>query len=190
MPKLVSPDIRWRDSYVEALREGLHLEPKSEEYISLIETDFDEYLRQRYDVSKPYINPDGSSSTRVPHSDFWLVEGDRFLGMINVRHHLNDNLLKFGGHIGYAVRASERRKGYGALMLQLALPKVKALGLDKVLLTCNDDNEGSARIIEGAGGVLENVVDMPGAPAKRRYWINLASAPVAGKRPAGPSQGR
>jgi predicted acetyltransferase len=174
MPKLVSPDICYKDSFVAAMREGLFLEPVREEKILLAETDFNEYLRQRYDLTQPHVNPDGSTSAKVPMTDFWLVEDEGFLGSLSVRHYLNDNLLKYGGHIGYAIRKSERRKGYGTLILNLALPCVKLLGLDKVLLTCNDDNAGSIRIIEGAGGVLENILPVPGsAVGKRRYWIEI-----------------
>lgn len=173
MPTLVSPHIRYRDSYAEALREGLYLQPKSEDYIRLVETDFDEYLRQRYDLSQPFIQPDGKAVKKVASTDYWLVEGDRFLGHVSVRHELPEHLLRFGGHIGYAVRKSERRKGYGALQLKLALPRVKKeLGLERVLLTCDDDNAGSIAIIEGAGGVLENKLPVEGSPVlKRRYWI-------------------
>lgn len=175
MPGLAAPHIRYRDSYVAALREGLYLQPKPEEYIRLIETDFDEYLRQRYDVSQPFIQPDGTPVPKVPSTDYWLVEGDRFLGHVSVRHTLTEPLLKYGGHIGYAVRKSERRKGYGALQLKLALPRVKEeLGLEKVLLTCDDNNLGSIAIIEGAGGVLENKLPVEGSDVlKRRYWIIL-----------------
>lgn len=174
MPDLVHPDIRWRDSYVEALREGLHLEAAKEKDIRLAETDFRKYLEERFDLSRPVTLPDGTQVRRVAQMDYWLVEGDRFLGMSSLRPELNDHLMKRGGNIGYAVRASERRKGYGDLILRLTLPKALALGLDKVLITCHDENLGSQRIIEKNGGTLRDKVKIFGiATPERRYWIDL-----------------
>ena len=70
---------------------------------------------------------------------------------------------------------SERNKGYGKKMLSLALPKAKALGLNRVLITCDETNLGSRKIIEENGGVYEDSVSQgDGLPPKRRYWIDLS----------------
>jgi predicted acetyltransferase len=175
-PQLIQPDIRYRDSYVEAMREGLHLEPAKEKDIRLAETDFRKYMEQRHDLSRVVILPDGSRARRVAQLDLWLVEGERFLGMASLRPELNKHLEKRGGNIGYAVRASERRKGYGNLILKLTLEHIRelGLGLEKVLVTCHDENLGSIRIIEKNGGVLQDKVKIPGlAVPERRYWIEL-----------------
>lgn len=175
-PRLIQPDIRYRDTYVEALREGLHLEPAREKDILLAEADFFKYMEQRHDLSRPVILPDGSRVKRVTQMDLWLVKDGRFLGMSSVRPELNPTLLKRGGNIGYAVRASERRKGYGSMILKLTLEYIRETGLilEKVLVTCHDENLGSIRIIESCGGVLQDKVRISGLDIpERRYWIAL-----------------
>lgn len=93
---------------------------------------------------------------------------ERVVGMINIRHTLNDYLLKCGGNIGYSVRPTERGKGYGKKMLSLSLPYLKALGNNRALVTCNVTNEASRRIITSNNGVYENSID-----GIERYWIEL-----------------
>ena len=93
---------------------------------------------------------------------------ERVVGMINIRHTLNDYLLKCGGNIGYSVRPTERGKGYGKKMLSLSLPYLKALGNNRALVTCNVTNEASRRIITSNNGVYENTID-----GIERYWIEL-----------------
>jgi predicted acetyltransferase len=81
-------------------------------------------------------------------------------------------LFNFGGHIGYGIRPSERKKGYASLMLSLALPIAKKVGLEKVLITCDKSNLGSARTIISNGGVLENEVREED-DIVQRYWIDI-----------------
>lgn len=116
----------------------------------------------------------GLGAKLVPSSEFWLVKGRRILGRISVRHRLNANLEIEGGHIGYDVRPSERRKGYGSLMLKLALDKARKLGLKRVLITCDTDNIASAKIIEKNGGIFErhDISPMSGKQLNQ-YWIEL-----------------
>ncbi|MFD0524752.1 GNAT family N-acetyltransferase [Paractinoplanes durhamensis] len=102
-------------------------------------------------------------------SYWWMVEGDRILGAISLRHELNDMLLDHGGHIGYGVRPSERRRGLASWALTETLVPARELGLDRVLVCCSDDNVGSARTIEKAGGVLEDI-----RADHRRYWIAIS----------------
>ena len=95
-------------------------------------------------------------------------------GIINVRHELNDYLFKYGGHIGYSILPSERRKGYAYKQLLLALEFCKELNIQKVLVTCVDYNIGSRKTIEKAGGILENNVFNPDKNVEeRRYWIDI-----------------
>ncbi|HWS42008.1 MAG TPA: GNAT family N-acetyltransferase [Pseudoflavonifractor sp.] len=96
----------------------------------------------------------------------------RLVGMIDVRHRLNAYLEQFGGHIGYSVLPSERRKGYAAEMLRLALEWCRDYGMERVLVTCDSENIASERTILSNGGVLENRVP-EGEGQTCRYWISL-----------------
>ncbi|MFF1418206.1 GNAT family N-acetyltransferase [Streptomyces sp. NPDC058280] len=104
-----------------------------------------------------------------------MVDGETYLGAIDLRHYLNPFLLEGGGHIGYSIRPSARRSGLATWALGAVLPTTPALGLDRVLLTCDDGNVGSARTIESNGGVLEDVRNTE-IGVKRRYWIVLDDA--------------
>lgn len=173
--QLIIPHTKYQQSYVDALREGLHLTQATAEDIALAEQDLDAYFKKRFDLSTPVTLPDGRQMTRVPQTDLWLVDGEKFLGISSVRHQLNDFLMQRGGHIGYAIRATERKKGYGKLILKLTLAYVKStLGLEKALVTCHDQNIGSIRIIENNGGILQDTVPIAGlAIPERRYWIKI-----------------
>ncbi len=102
----------------------------------------------------------------VPCTTFWWIEGRAYLGRIAVRHRLNEYLLEEGGHIGYDVPASARRRGHATAMLRAVLPYAASLGIEKALLTCDDDNAGSRAVIETCGGVLE---DERGGVL--RFWV-------------------
>lgn len=92
----------------------------------------------------------------VPMSTFWWVDGAAYLGRITVRHRLTPSLHAYGGHIGYAVRPTARRQGHATAMLRAVLPRAHRLGIDPVLVTCDDTNTGSRRVIEACGGVFED----------------------------------
>lgn len=109
----------------------------------------------------------------VPSTLHFLEDADgRLLGAIHFRHVLNPRLEANGGHIGYGVRPSERRRGYASLMLRMLLEGLRAGGPDRVLLTCDEGNVASARTIEGCGGVLAERALFEGAWT-RKYWISL-----------------
>ena len=101
---------------------------------------------------------------------FFALDNDKIVGIINARHELNDYLLNFGGHIGYSVRKSERRKGYGKKMLNYISEFLFSLGLEKILITCDKMNIASKRTIESCGGILENEV-IEESRITLRYWI-------------------
>ena len=107
-------------------------------------------------------------------ADFLVAEvGRDVVGRASVRYALTDWLYHYGGHIGYAVAPAHRLKGYAGEMLRQSLQRLAAAGIDRALVTCDEGNVGSARVIEGAGGVLENVVDVGGGLMRRRYWIDV-----------------
>ena len=120
----------------------------------------------------------------VPSTFLFAFEARRIVGRVSIRHTLNECLFRVGGHIGYAVVPEFRRQGYATEILRLSLGIAhEKLGVDRVLVTCDDDNLGSIRTIEKNGGVLENVVTGPDlATPKRRYWID---ASANGPRPRG-----
>ncbi|MBQ7518730.1 MAG: GNAT family N-acetyltransferase [Clostridia bacterium] len=128
--------------------------------------DFDYYLKN--------LETTEEKDGRVPDSVFFCLDVDRniFVGAVNIRHYLTDALLYTGGHIGDGVRPSERRKGYATAMIALALDECRKLGLDRVLMTCDKTNVGSAKSIIKNGGVLENEVLDDGV-LEQRYWIDL-----------------
>ena len=101
---------------------------------------------------------------------FFASDNNKIVGIINARHELNDYLLNLGGHIGYSVRKSERRKGYGKKMLNYTSKFLFSLGLEKILITCDKNNIASKRTIESCGGVLENEV-VEESRTTLRYWI-------------------
>jgi predicted acetyltransferase len=112
----------------------------------------------------------------VRQKTFWLVRDDgRIVANSRLRLELTPFLEREGGHIGYSTRPSERRKGYGTVICKLTLQRAKSLGFKKVLITCDEDNVASARIIEKNGGRYENtVLSWESQKPKRRYWVDLA----------------
>ena len=115
---------------------------------------------------------------RVGEDKFWLVDEEKayFIGEIALRHRLNEALRQRGGHIGYAVRYGEWNRGYGTRMLALALEKAKERQISPVLITCNDDNLASARVMEKNGFRLADKVSVSidGKPVlTRRYWKTI-----------------
>ena len=116
---------------------------------------------------------------QLPAGDDWVpetflaavVEG-AIVGRVSVRHHLNDWLASFGGHIGYAVMPDQRRRGYATEILRQALIIARSVGIDDVLVICDADNLASARTIERCGGSFESLITDPGRRVPlRRYWI-------------------
>jgi predicted acetyltransferase len=132
--------------------------------------DFEAYLENL----EMYRTGKNLSSHLVQANTFFLLIDDKFCGSSNLRHQLNEQLSVFGGHIGYNIKPSERRKGYGSLILKLTLEKARDIGLKKVFITCDTDNIASAKIIEKNGGKLENKVfyEKTGKVISQ-YWIEL-----------------
>ncbi|WP_395159805.1 GNAT family N-acetyltransferase [Ilumatobacter sp.] len=121
----------------------------------------DEFRRARQ-LPKPWVP-----------ATFLLAEvNGEVVGRTSVRHELNDHLLALGGHIGYAVLPDHRRRGYASEILRQSLVIARSFDVARVLVTCDEDNEASARVILRHGGALEDVVDDPDSnKRKQRYWI-------------------
>jgi predicted acetyltransferase len=120
----------------------------------------------------------------VPSTTLWWVDGDEYLARIAIRHQLTPGLLEYGGHIGYDVRPSARRRGHATAMLRAALPVTRALGITPALLTCDVDNIASRRVIERNGGVYE---DQRGV--KLRFWVPTDPATSADPHSGEPVNG-
>ncbi|MFB6468287.1 GNAT family N-acetyltransferase [Cytobacillus sp. Hz8] len=113
-------------------------------------------------------------SNWVPDSTFWLVNEDkRVIGAVNIRHRLTDKLFNCGGHIGYGIRPSERRKGYATKLLSLSLEKARELSILKVLVVCDEDNTGSKKTILNNGGISDTDFIEEDGNIVKRYWIIL-----------------
>ena len=109
----------------------------------------------------------------VPATVYFGMRDGAIVGIIQIRHMLNQRLFETNGHIGYDVRPTERRKGFATQMLVLALSKCRELGIDRVLVSCDVDNSASAKTIEKNGGVFENEFTEDNGNIIRRYWIEL-----------------
>jgi len=115
-------------------------------------------------------------ANHVPSTFLFAFAGTSIVGRVAIRHSLNPDLERVGGHIGYVVVPEHRRRGYATEILRQSLRIARQkLGLTRVLVTCDDDNVGSIKTIENNGGVLENIVSGPGGDSPmRRYWIAMA----------------
>jgi len=165
--KLISPSIEYEQSYLEAINE---FEPQERVVTPSRPLDgepFEEFVKYKISQSNGLNLPAGY----VPSAELWLIDNGEFIGQANIRHKLNDWLLEIGGHIGYWIRPSKRKKGYGREILKLALVEARKIGLKDVLVTCDVDNIGSRKVIEASGGKLENIVPNGQNPLKMRYWL-------------------
>lgn len=121
-------------------------------------------IANRLYARKPYVT-----------SDLWILTGADGgpLGALALRHRLNEELQRTGGHIGYGLRPEARGKKLAPCMLALGLEKAKERGIDRVLVTCDEDNPASAKTIEACGGVYENSLPEDDGNLVRRYWISV-----------------
>ena len=165
--ELVPPSQQFKEGYAEAIAE-LQDEPLTLE--EKRPTDLDEYIQWRTDHAQGKNLPEGW----IPATTFWLLDEGEVMGEVNIRHELTEFLRTIGGHIGYWIRPSKRKQGYGKDILRLALEEAKKIGLERVLVTCDETNIGSKKIIEANGGVFEKANEMgDGEPKKLAFWITL-----------------
>ncbi len=176
MLKIVEADKKYLDQYKEAynlsiqkIKEGL-ISKHDLMFLNSDEKDIIQIAKDNRDRTK--LKPN-----YVPSYDYFAVDDDKFIGVIHIRIELTPALLQYGGNIGYGINPKYWKQGYGTELLRLGLIKAKELiNSDRVLITCDEDNIGSYRIIEKNGGVLENIVqntDEDEVFMTRRYWINI-----------------
>lgn len=164
-PFLARPHIQYKKSFIAAMREFAREGNRPPWNFDSLQNHFDEYVET---VRAAETDP---MPGYVPQTTYWLIVAGQYTGEIDIRHHLTPALERFGGHIGYRIRPSMRQKGYGTLQLKLALPHVWEMGIARALITCDDDNIGSQKIIEANGGILQDKVDNRRGVLTRRYWI-------------------
>lgn len=116
------------------------------------------------------------SVNRCPGKTFLLIREDdnRIVGSINIRWNLNEEMLRFGGHIGYGIRPTERRKGYNKINLYMGIIEARKVGLDRIMLDCDVNNLGSDKTLKALGGKLERTeTDPSDGTLTNVYWFNV-----------------
>ena len=168
---LVKPDLSYADEIIKYKEESLAESPiingsAGLDRFSSIEDWLEELKKRSCEDTVPKGLVPSSTYLGVREKDNYIV------GMIDIRHYLNEYLTQVGGHIGYGVRKTERNKGYAKQMLKLALEKCKELKIKKVLITCDEDNIASEKVILSANAKLEDIRNVDGEN-KKRFWIDL-----------------
>lgn len=170
---LVKPDLVYFEQYKEMYYEWLgqeHINPWFFKTRCDTLENFADFVQMLDNCEKGKADKQYASQTAY----FAVDENDRLIGGVSIRHYLTIDGYNFGGHIGYGVRPSERKKEYGTEMLKLALEEAKRLKIYKVLLACLETNIGSNRVIQKCGGVFENKVKDSDNSIINRYWIDVS----------------
>ena len=176
---LSMPSLELFPSYIDARREGLVVgaeKQKTKEEIEEIEKNPEKYIVSLNDQAPGiFTAPNGETFDRVPYEKRWLCKGKQLIGVISLRYKLNPFLEKVGGHIGYGIRPSMARKGYGTLALNLMMKRAGELGIEKLLVTCGPDNPASEKIIIKNGGIYQDTLENPynWGPVKR-FWVPVS----------------
>lgn len=158
-PALVWPTTTVRESYLAGEREDCLDRGLSAGWLVPAAEDFDSYVAEHRGVRVRW---------QVPSTVYWYVSGNHYLGSLVIRHQLTPELAEAGGHVGYHIVPAWRRQGHATRMLRAGLAECQRLGLSRVLLTCDIENEASRRVILANGGVPDGQ-----ARGEDRFWITL-----------------
>lgn len=169
---LIEPTEAWLDE-VAAYKRAFEKAGSSMDGTGMLRTAQD--MTQWLQACRDYKHRETTPPKLVPATQLIYVRPaeHHLLGMLQVRHELNDYLRLYAGHIGYSVHPQYRRQGVATRMLAAALPYCRQLGLSRVMVTCNVENEGSRRTILHNGGVYEGDSVEPDGQRVQRYWITL-----------------
>jgi predicted acetyltransferase len=159
IPQLIAPTTRVRDSYLAGERADCLARGTPTGWLADAAEDFAAFVAVRCGVTIRW---------EVLSTVFWYCAGDDYLGSLVIRHELTPELLEVGGHIGYHVVAPWQRQGHATRMLAAGLDECRRMGMQRVLLTCDVDNEPSRKVILANGGIREDE-----RRGEDRFWIDL-----------------
>ena len=155
--KLVVPDIFYKESYADALNESLAECISPEQTLSEVKN-IEGTIQHKLDAG----NGINLRSGEVMRSEFWLIDDEKYIGNIQIRHKPSGRTSESASHIYYEIRPSQRKKKYGAEILKLGLIEARALGLSEVIITCEKGNIPSKKIIEANRGEFLEEIHMGG----------------------------
>lgn len=175
--RLVEPNMLYADQIWDFRKEVLEMDAENEDrFAGCMSLEQSSSAEEWIRISALRKDPATCQETgvEVPSHMFLAVResDDRVVGVIDLRHHIDHPILgSWGGHCGYSVRPSERGKGYASEMLRLNIRKARELGIEKMLVTCDEKNPASEKTILSNGGVFEKTIEVDGTTIKR-YWIS------------------
>jgi predicted acetyltransferase len=166
--KLVSPSLEYKNSFLKGLKELMPESPAPESLQWTIDN-FEKYLNSFTNVK------DGGnvSMGKVPYSEYWLIDKNEYVGTIIIRHEPSGRYENIKSHVYFHIIPSKRTRGYGSKALELGLKKAEEIGLKELIITCDESNIASQKIIEKNGGILTEQTTSPDGERMRKYIIKL-----------------
>ncbi|GAF67180.1 putative acetyltransferase [Bacillus sp. TS-2] len=167
--KLVKPTATLKSEYIEFYRDWIN---SGEKMVPWVIKEDPEPFERMLQFLEDQESGEGLIGEQVKNSTFWLKnDSGKVVGAVNIRHELNGFLREQGGHIGYGIRPSERRKGYATELLKLALKELAELGKKEALVCCDSENMASFKTIKNNGGSLETDYVHPDGQIIKRFWV-------------------
>lgn len=168
--EIINPSERFKISFLKMAADLQNQGHWYDENPEQLDKYFDKYLTRMENAKKGIL----TQPTEVPFTELWMIDGDDVVGRIKINHKLSDSMKIRGGHIGYGVASYFRGRGYATQALKLALFAAKKMEIIEVLVTCDDDNLGSIKVIERNGGKLQDKILAPDRTIlTRRYTFKL-----------------